>query len=132
MGTLGQVVLKWLEEGPASAKELANRIGASPNTVWVTLNKLKRRNKVINVKRGEWALAPENAVCNTDAAGVKKSTRRLAEMERVLQLAYRALTEGMADVPAEERNSECARLRVEAKREIRRVLGMGNEDGQTE
>ena len=44
-----------------------------------------------------------------------------------LYLAYRALTEGMADVPTEGRDPRCARLRAEAKREIRRVLGMGED-----
>ncbi len=48
----------------------------------------------------------------------------LHELEAVLRLCYRALTEGMADVPAEGRDARCARLRAEAKREIRRVLGM--------
>jgi len=52
---------------------------------------------------------------------------RVKELTRVLLLAYRALTEGLADVPAEGRDPKCARLRAEAKREIRRVLGMGEE-----
>ena len=55
-------------------------------------------------------------------------SRYCRELEQALLLAYRALTEGMADVPAEGRDPKCARLRAEAKREIRRVLGMGDED----
>jgi len=47
------------------------------------------------------------------------------EQERVravLELAYRALTEGMEDVPVDGRWRKCAKLRVEATRAIRRML----------
>ena len=50
---------------------------------------------------------------------------RGAELERLktaLELAYRALTEGMADVPTGERYRKCASMRFEAKRAIRQVL----------
>ena len=57
---------------------------------------------------------------------------RGAELERLktaLELAYRALTEGMADVPTGERYRKCAILRAEAKRAIRQVLpGMAAEE----
>lgn len=46
------------------------------------------------------------------------------QVTEALQLAYRALTEGMADVPVDRRDKRCAALRVEAKRAIRRVLGI--------
>lgn len=49
---------------------------------------------------------------------------RQIDLENALGFAYRALTEGLADVPAEGREPRCARLRAEAKREIRRVLGI--------
>jgi len=63
-------------------------------------------------------------------AGECDSLSRYAkELEQALLLAYRALTEGMTDVPAERRDPRCARLRAKAKREIRRVLGMGDNDG---
>lgn len=48
--------------------------------------------------------------------------QRVKELEEVLRLAYRALTEGMADVPAEARDPQCARMRLEAKKAIRKVL----------
>ena len=49
---------------------------------------------------------------------------RVRELEDALQLAYRVLTDGMADVPPGERYRKCAEMRVEAKRVIRQVLGM--------
>ncbi len=48
-----------------------------------------------------------------------RDNRRLRE---ALQMAYRALTEGMEDVPHDARSQECAQLRVEAKRRARQVL----------
>lgn len=47
-----------------------------------------------------------------------------AEARAALELAHRALTDGMADVPAGERWRKCADMRTEAKRAIRQVLGM--------
>lgn len=44
------------------------------------------------------------------------------EVHEALLLALRALTDGMEDVPAGLRSSRCAKMRVEAKRAIRRVL----------
>ncbi len=52
--------------------------------------------------------------------------RILEEADYALRLAYRALTEGMT----EGRDPRCAKLRAEAKREIRRVLGMGEENAE--
>lgn len=52
----------------------------------------------------------------------EKLAHRVVELEEALKLAYTALTEGVADVPAEERSSKCAKLRAEAKRVIREVL----------
>ena len=49
---------------------------------------------------------------------------RVRELEEALQLALCVLTEGMADVPPGERYRKCAKLRAEAKRVIRQVLGM--------
>ena len=47
-----------------------------------------------------------------------------AEARTALELAYLALTDGMADVPPGERFRKCAEMRTEAKRAIRQVLGM--------
>ena len=49
---------------------------------------------------------------------------RVQELENALQLAYRALTDGMADVPPGERYRKCAEMRAEAKRVIRQALWM--------
>jgi len=48
---------------------------------------------------------------------------RLRKLESAARLALQALTEGMADVPA-ERDERCAGLRVEAKRALREALGL--------
>jgi len=50
---------------------------------------------------------------------------RVKELEETLRVAYEALTNGMADVPADKRHPLCAELRAEAKRRIREVLGLG-------
>lgn len=47
---------------------------------------------------------------------------QVRKLEQALHLAYRALTEGMDDVPAGERNPACAELRRQAKRAIREVM----------
>ena len=52
-----------------------------------------------------------------------------AEARAALELAYQALTEGMADVPTGERWRKCAKMRTEAKRAIRQVLGMEAMEG---
>ena len=52
---------------------------------------------------------------------------RLRKLESAAQLALRALTEGMADVPM-ERDSRCAELRVKAKRALREALGLTPEE----
>ena len=52
---------------------------------------------------------------------------RLRKLESAARLALRALTEGMADVPA-ERDSWCAALRVKAKRALREALGVALEE----
>lgn len=57
-------------------------------------------------------------------------SRYVQKLEDALALAYTALTDGMADVPANERDPKCARLRVEAKREIRRVM-IDNRSGES-
>ena len=54
---------------------------------------------------------------------------RLRKLESAARLALRALTEGMADVPA-ERDSRCAALRVKAKRALREALGSISEEGK--
>lgn len=48
--------------------------------------------------------------------------QRVQELENALKIAYKALTEGMADVVWEKRNPKCSKLRAEAKRVIRKVL----------
>ena len=45
------------------------------------------------------------------------------ELRDALQLAYRVLTDGMADVPSGARYRKCAKLRAEAKRAMWMVLG---------
>ena len=60
------------------------------------------------------------AACNAIPALVEE----VEQLRAALQLAYRVLTDGMADVLAGERYRKCAEMRVEAKRVIRQVLGM--------
>lgn len=85
---------------------------------------------------GNGTLRCASQVCGEDCPRWSKckwykfgTAGNLVHLVHALVLAYRALTEGMADVPAEGRDPKCARLRAEAKREIRRVLGMGENDG---
>jgi len=53
---------------------------------------------------------------------------RLSKLESAARLALQALTEGMADVPA-ERDKRCAALRVKAKRALREALGLAPREG---
>ena len=55
---------------------------------------------------------------------IKEKNARVEELKAALQLAYRALTEGKADVPPGEHWRKCAelRVRVAAKRAILAVL----------
>jgi len=48
--------------------------------------------------------------------------QRVKELEGALKLAYKALTEGMKDVPTEACDPQCAKIRVEAKKAIRKAL----------
>jgi len=52
---------------------------------------------------------------------------RLSKLESAARLALQALTEGMADVPA-ERDKRCAELRVKAKRALREALGLASRE----
>jgi len=52
---------------------------------------------------------------------------RLRKLESAARLALQALTEGMADVPA-ERDKRCAALRVKAKRALKEALGLSPEE----
>jgi len=51
-----------MSKGPVSAKELAEETGTTVNSVWVILNRLKKRGKVLNIARGKWALVAHNVV----------------------------------------------------------------------
>ncbi|MDH7597528.1 MAG: hypothetical protein QHG98_07325 [Methanothrix sp.] len=44
------------------------------------------------------------------------------EVREALELALKVLTEGLEDIPAGMRKTKFAKMRVEAKRAIRRVL----------
>ncbi len=48
---------------------------------------------------------------------------RVVKLEAALRLALQALTDGMEDVPPGHRSPRCAKLRAEAKRAIRQLLG---------
>ena len=56
-------------------------------------------------------------------ADLEEKNAELERVRTVLMLAHLALTEGMADVPTGERWRKCAKMRTEAKRAIRQVLG---------
>ena len=56
------------------------------------------------------------------AAIAPRLAEEVLELRAALELAHRALTEGLADVPPSVRDRRCAALRAEAKRVIRRVL----------
>jgi len=82
-----------------------------------------------------WANAKFVAAARTDVPWLCKLARellgRLSKLESAAQVALQALTEGMADVPA-ERDKRCAGLRVKAKRALREALGTapkGENDG---
>ena len=62
-----------------------------------------------------------NAALKHDAG--RDLLNRLRKLESAAQLALQALTEGMADVPA-ERDKRFAALRVKAKRALREALGL--------
>jgi len=72
-------------------------------------------------EQGEPELYEERRETGRDLSG------RLHRLESAARLALRALTEGMADVPA-ERDSQCAELRVKAKRALREALGVALEE----
>ena len=65
-------------------------------------------------------------------AELEEKNDELERLRVALLLAHRALTEGMADVPAGERWRKCAVLRAEAKRAIRQVLGVAAPEMEAE
>jgi len=67
-----------------------------------------------------------NAALKHDAG--RDLLNRLRKLESAARLALQALTEGMADVPA-ERDKRCAELRVKAKRALREALGFAPGEG---
>jgi len=62
-----------------------------------------------------------NAALKHDAG--RNLLDRFRKLESAARLALQALTEGMADMPA-ERDKRCAALRVKAKRALREALGL--------
>lgn len=57
-----QMIIEELKGGPLSAKELAERLGTTPSTIWVKLSKLKSQGKVTNLSWGKWALIAKEIV----------------------------------------------------------------------
>lgn len=55
-GALQAMALEELAGGWLTAKELADKLGTTPSTVWNMLTRLKRRGLVTNPKRGKWAV----------------------------------------------------------------------------
>lgn len=105
------IVRAWIEDGTLRC---ASQVCAEDCPRWDRCEYYET--KFDGVAEDTWALA--------------QLLMRAGKIMWVLKLAYRALTEGMANVPAEERDPRCAKLRAEAKREIRRVLGMVDADAE--
>jgi len=57
--TLAEMTIALLEKQDMTAKELASTLQATPETIWVTLNRLKKRGIVDNLENGKWGLKNE-------------------------------------------------------------------------
>lgn len=57
--TLTEMTMALLEKQDMTAKELATTLQATPETVWVTLNRLKKKGIVNNLENGKWGLKNE-------------------------------------------------------------------------
>lgn len=75
----------------------------------------------------EATVAQQGAALEAQAGEIERMEIVHAGLRTACDLALRAMTEGMADVPNNRRDSTCAELRVEAKRVLRGVLGEESE-----
>lgn len=75
----------------------------------------------------EATVAQQGATLEAQAGEIERMEIVHAGLRTACDLALRAMTEGMADVPNNRRDSTCAELRVEAKRVLRGVLGEESE-----
>jgi len=57
--TLAEMTIALLEKQDMTAKELASTLQATPETIWVTLNRLKKRGIIDNLENGKWGLKNE-------------------------------------------------------------------------
>ena len=57
--TLTEMTIALLEKQDMTAKELASTLQATPETIWVTLNRLKKRGIIDNLENGKWGLKNE-------------------------------------------------------------------------
>jgi len=137
----------WNDESCANAKFIAN---AREDVPWLcqTIRRLVAQNAAMRealeeIVRTEPDEKPDGTVlghlvhdayemCEIANAALKYDAGRdfldrLRKLESAARLALQALTEGMADVPA-ERDKRCAELRVKAKRALREALGFALEE----
>ncbi len=57
--TLTEMTIALLEKQDMTAKELASTLQATPETIWVTLNRLKKKGIIDNMGNGKWGLKNE-------------------------------------------------------------------------
>jgi hypothetical protein len=57
--TLTAMTIALLEKQDMTAKELASTLQATPETIWVTLNRLKKKGIIDNMENGKWGLKNE-------------------------------------------------------------------------
>lgn len=57
--TLAEMTIALLEKQDMTAKELASTLQATPETIWVTLNRLKKKGIIDNMENGKWGLKNE-------------------------------------------------------------------------
>ncbi len=57
--TLTEMTIALLEKQDMTAKELASTLQATPETIWVTLNRLKKKGIIDNMENGKWGLKNE-------------------------------------------------------------------------
>ena len=57
--TLTAMTIALLEKQDMTAKELASTLQATPETIWVTLNRLKKKGIIDNMGNGKWGLKNE-------------------------------------------------------------------------
>jgi len=98
--TLAMMILEALEGGLSTAKDIAEKIGVNVPSVWVTLNRLKKKKKVVNLGEGKWGLTADNIVDLNEARSnqlSEEAKKKLAELKQHKKEVKKLLEERKAN-----------------------------------